>query len=152
MLQELSITDFAIIQQVRLDFTNGLIVFTGETGAGKSIVLDAIGALLGDRMGADVVRAGAQRAIVEGVFALPWLPALATPPAEKADPIPHDEDDEGGDNRPDPRQELAQLLREYGLESGDDTIIITREVGQSGRTIARVNGRAVPIAVLGRIG
>src|SRR5689334_11479748 len=115
MLQELSITDFAIIQQVRLDFTNGLVIFTGETGAGKSIVLDAIGALLGDRMGADVVRAGAQRAIVEGVFALPWLPSLDTLPAEDIDLAPQSEDDEGGENRPDPRQELAQLLREYGL-------------------------------------
>jgi DNA repair protein RecN (Recombination protein N) len=152
MLQELSITDFAIIQQIRLEFTSGLVIFTGETGAGKSIVLDAIGALLGDRMGADVVRAGAQRAVVEGVFALPWLPTLDTPPAEDVALASQGEDEEGGENRPDPRQELAQLLREYGLESGDDTIIITREVNQSGRTVARVNGRAVPVAVLGRIG
>ncbi len=152
MLQELSITDFAIIQQIRLDFTGGLVIFTGETGAGKSIVLDAIGALLGDRMGADVVRAGAQRAVVEGVFALPWLLTLTALPAEDVSPSSQGDDEEGGENRPDPRQELAHLLREYGLESGDDTIIITREVNQSGRTVARVNGRAIPVSVLGRIG
>ncbi len=174
MLQELTITDFAIIQQIRLHLSQGLVIFTGETGAGKSIVLDAIGALLGDRLSADVVRAGAARAVVEGIFVLPWLPAAqievgATAEARVTDAA--DEDDggatheqeqdgqqQGADHSPEPRRALARLLHEHGLitadESlaGEETLIITREIAQSGRTTARVNGRAVPIAVLSRIG
>ena len=149
MLQELSITDFAIIQHVRLHFTAGLIIFTGETGAGKSIVLDAIGTLLGDRVGGDVVRTGALRAVVEGVFALPWLPAVLAEVAATAD-VPQERDE--SDSRPDPHQALAHLLQEFGVASDDDSIIISREIAQSGRGTARINGRAVPVSVLARIG
>ncbi len=173
MLQELTITDFAIIQQIRLHLSQGLVIFTGETGAGKSIVLDAIGALLGDRLGADVVRAGAARAVVEGIFVLPWLPAALSDVVATATARVTDEDDEaatqeqeqeqdgqqlGADHPPEPRRALARLLHEHGLATadgslpGEETLIITREIAQSGRTTARVNGRAVPIAVLSRIG
>ena len=68
MLLELTITDFAIIDSLHLRFGPHLNVFTGETGAGKSIIVDAISALVGERVGGDVVRAGSERAIVEGVF------------------------------------------------------------------------------------
>jgi DNA repair protein RecN (Recombination protein N) len=155
MLQELAISDFAIIKEVRLRCAPGLVIFTGETGAGKSIVLDAIGALLGDRVGGDVVRAGSQRALVEGIFILPWLAAmlerLATGAAQ-----PDDTDDETApeppNHQPDPQQRLATLLRDYGLEGDADQIIITREIQANGRSTARVNGRAIPINVLARLG
>ena len=68
MLLELTITDFAIIDLLHLRFGPHLNVFTGETGAGKSIIVDAISALVGERVGGDVVRAGSERAIVEGIF------------------------------------------------------------------------------------
>ncbi|MGH2504323.1 MAG: AAA family ATPase, partial [Ktedonobacterales bacterium] len=68
MLAELTVSNFAIIERLSLTLGPGFNVFTGETGAGKSILIDAISALVGERMGADVVRAGAERAIIEGVF------------------------------------------------------------------------------------
>ncbi|MGH2502037.1 MAG: AAA family ATPase, partial [Ktedonobacterales bacterium] len=68
MLVELNISDFAIIERLRLTLGPGFNVFTGETGAGKSIIVDAIAALVGERMSADMVRAGCERATVEGVF------------------------------------------------------------------------------------
>ena len=70
MLVELTIRDFAIIEQVSIRWESRLNVLTGETGAGKSIIVDAVGALLGDRLGPEAVRFGSQRAIVEGVFDL----------------------------------------------------------------------------------
>lgn len=154
MLHELTITDFAIIQQVRLKLAPGLVIFTGETGAGKSIVLDAIGGLLGDRLGADMIRAGAPRAVVEGVFVLPWMPVILAEMADKDGATAEEKatPDEDGAGRPDPHRELARLLREHGLEGDDDTLIITREVAISGRSTARVNGRAVPLGVLARLG
>lgn len=151
MLQELSITDFAIISQVRLQFTGGLVIFTGETGAGKSIVLDAIGAILGDRVGADVVRSGASRAIVEGIFALPWLPELLHE-SEQPSVAQSTDGDAPAEPSPDPRHRLVGILREFGLEGDDDTLIVTREIGSTGRSVARVNGRTIPINVLARIG
>src|SRR5579885_1195264 len=68
MLTEFTISNFAIIDTLRLRLDPHLNVFTGETGAGKSIIVDAISALVGERAGAEIVRAGAERAVVEGVF------------------------------------------------------------------------------------
>src|SRR5579875_1323172 len=179
MLQELAITDFAIIQAVRLRFAPGLVIFTGETGAGKSIVLDAIGALLGERVGADVVRAGSPRAVIEGIFTLPWLapspgpipgragegetdkPGISVGHLVDRSPLSVKQDGEGQGVGPapdddaeqaDPQRRLIDLLREYGLEGDDDTLIVTREIAASGRSVARVNGRAVPVSVLARLG
>ena len=84
MLLELTINDFAIIDTLHLRPGPHLNVFTGETGAGKSIIVDAISALVGERVGGDVVRAGSERAIIEGVFDISDLLArerAATPPA-----------------------------------------------------------------------
>ena len=71
MLSQLTIRNFAIVDRLEIDWSPGLNVITGETGAGKSILIDAVGALLGDRLGPDMVRAGASRALIEGVFIPP---------------------------------------------------------------------------------
>lgn len=121
MLIHLAIDNFAIIDRVRIDLEAGLVVLTGETGAGKSIIVDAVGGLLGNRLGADVIRSEAAEARVEGVFATP-----------RSD-------------------DLIALLNELGLPVEDD-LIVSREINRNGRGVARVNGRAVPLSALQRIG
>src|SRR5712672_1594560 len=76
MLLELTIKDFAIIDSLHLRLHRLFNVFTGETGAGKSIIIDAVNALLGGKIGAEFVRAGAERASVEGIFDIKPLPPL----------------------------------------------------------------------------
>ncbi|HHH40842.1 MAG TPA: DNA repair protein RecN, partial [Chloroflexi bacterium] len=121
MLVELTIRNFAIIDQLSLEFHPGFNVLTGETGAGKSIIIDAVELLLGGRADSSVVRAGADRALVEGLFRLePELQPL-----------------------------IASRLEAHGLE-GDapDLLLLSREVRRGGRSISRVNGRAVSLALL----
>jgi DNA repair protein RecN (Recombination protein N) len=124
MLIELGITDFAIIDRLRLRLGAEFNVITGETGAGKSIIIDALGTLRGERVDASFVRAGCERARVEGVFSMP------------AD------------------RELVELLSEQGLiDPEDDQLIISREVNrESGRSVARINGRAVNMSLLREVG
>ena len=124
MLLELNISDFAIIDRLSLRLEEGFNVLTGETGAGKSIIIDALGTLRGDRADPTFVRAGSERARVEGVFSI----------SERPDLIP--------------------VLTEYGLwDQDDEQVILSREVNsESGRSVARVNGRAVSISVLREIG
>ncbi len=125
MLQELSISNFAIIDQLRLSFVPGLNVLTGETGAGKSIIIDAVSALLGGRLsGETVIRSGTERASIEGVFTL----------------------------TPEQGHSLGPMLEEYGLDDGEGALILSRELNRSGRNICRVNGRAVTLAVLEQFG
>ena len=125
VLSQLTLRNFAIVDHLQIDWHNGLNVITGETGAGKSILIDAVGALLGDRLGPEVVRSGAQRALVEGVFILPDTPSA----------------------------ELSQTLDEFGLEAEDGALIVSRELaGSGGRGNARINGRAVPLSVLQTLG
>lgn len=142
MLLELTITDFAIIDHLQLSFCPHLNVFTGETGAGKSIIVDAISALVGERVGADVVRTGAERAIVEGIFDVGAL-ADARAATREVGPRADDEDDEG--------QSLADALDELGIEPEDGALILSREILRSGRGIARINRRAVPLSSLQRV-
>jgi DNA repair protein RecN (Recombination protein N) len=124
MLLELNISDFAIIDRLNLRLADGFNVLTGETGAGKSIIIDALGTLRGERTDPTFVRAGTERARIEGVFSV--------------------------DDRPD----VVPLLEEYGLWDGeDDQVILSREINrESGRSVARVNGRAVSSVVLREIG
>src|SRR5438132_14338680 len=125
MLSQLTIRNFAIVDHLQIDWHPGLNVITGETGAGKSILIDAVGALLGDRLGPEAVRSGAQRALVEGVFIL--LRDLSA--------------------------DFENILDEYGLQPEDGALIVSREVaGSGGRGGARVNGRGVPLSVLQEIG
>ena len=124
MLLELNIKDFAIIDRLSLRLEQGFNVLTGETGAGKSIIIDALGTLRGDRADPTFVRAGTERARVEGVFSI----------ADRPDIVP--------------------VLAEYGLwDDEDEQVILSREVnGESGRSVARINGRAVNISVLREVG
>src|SRR3954452_23321560 len=124
MLLELNIRDFAIIDRLSLRLEQGFNVLTGETGAGKSIIIDALGTLRGDRADPTFVRAGTERARVEGVLSI--------------------------SDRPD----IVPVLTEYGLwDDEDEQVILSREVnGESGRSVARINGRAVSISVLREVG
>ena len=125
MLTELRIENFAIIQQLELDFSTGLITFTGETGAGKSIILDAILALMGGKVDATLIRAGADRAVVEATFKL---------------------DGTG-------QEAVLSILKEQELYDDDDNYLtLSREVKREGRSTARVNGRTVNVSILREIG
>ena len=121
MLTELTIKDFAIIEELTLRLDSGFTVLTGETGAGKSIIIDAVDLLLGGRSDSTVVRAGSQRAIVEGTFRL----------------------------NPAAQMRLNTLLEDNGLEGEPpDFLLLGREVRSSGRSVGRVNGRAVTLSLL----
>ena len=125
MLTELTISDLAIIDELHLHLASGFNVLTGETGAGKSIIIDAVSLLLGGRAEAEIVRAGAERAQVEGIF----------------------------DVGPAVHVALDPLLTENGLESDEpDTLTLAREVRKGGRGVCRVNGRAVSLSLLRDIG
>ena len=163
MLLELTVTNFAIIDALRLGFCQNLNVFTGETGAGKSIIVDAISALLGERLGTEVVRAGSERAIVEGVIDVSALLAAAAPGTDTpgvdghGTPTPNTRTNRdshaNGESRDDGAEPetLATLLTQLDIEPEDGTLILAREILASGRGIARVNGRAVPLSTLQRI-
>jgi DNA repair protein RecN (Recombination protein N) len=124
MLAEIDITNFAIIDHLHLQFHRGFNVLTGETGAGKSIIIDAVGTLLGGRAQSEFLRAGADKTRVEGTFT---LSAAA-------------------------REDIFPILDEIGIEHEDDTLILAREINREGRNVCRVNGHAVTLHVLQRIG
>jgi DNA repair protein RecN (Recombination protein N) len=122
MLTELRIKNFAIIESLTLPLGPGFNVLSGETGAGKSIIVGALGLLLGERGTADVVRTGSDKATVEGVFEL-------------------------GD-----RPGLERLLDERGIETEDHLVVLKREVTSAGRTRAWVNGSTVTAGALAEVG
>ncbi|GCE20317.1 DNA repair protein RecN [Dictyobacter kobayashii] len=168
MLIELTIKDFAIIDRLQIRLNRNFNVFTGETGAGKSIIIDAVNALLGGKIGAEFVRAGCERATVEGVFSVEALPQLPT------DWLPFEEGSEANDSDGSPLLALieqveqgttssgasqsadalvalAALLREYDLVPEDGQLILTRDIFRSGRTVARINGRALSLHILQQV-
>ncbi len=124
MLSELNIKNFAIIDQLQVQFTAGFNVLTGETGAGKSIILDAVQLLLGGRAEMSMIRAGAEKAELEATFSL-----------SKA-----------------MQKQINPILLAEGLDDEDEqTLSLARELRQNGRNINRVNGRAVNLALLRQI-
>ena len=137
MLLELNITDFAIIERLRLTLGPGFNVFTGETGAGKSIIVDAIAAMVGERMGADVVRAGSERATVEGVF-------------DVSDTLAREGLPDGAPTSS-AVGSLGEALSELGVEAEEGMLILSREMTAAGRGLARVNGRTAPLSTLQRL-
>ena len=120
MLTHLHIENFAIIDKLQLEFAKGLVVFTGETGAGKSIILDALDVVLGGKAEPTMVRSGTERAIVEGEFMIDGMN----------------------------RQELLTLLEQEELLEDTNYITISREIRKEGRTSTRVNGRSVSAGIL----
>lgn len=124
MLKELRIENFAIIQKLELQFGSGLVIFTGETGAGKSIILDAIMALVGGKVDGTLVRKGAERAVVEALF-----------------PIPATYFDE-----------ITSILKREGLYENEPYVTLGREIRSEGRNVARVNGRSVNVGLLKELG
>ncbi|TMW73739.1 DNA repair protein RecN [Alteribacter natronophilus] len=123
MLVELSIRNFAIIDHVTVPFEEGLTVLTGETGAGKSIIIDAIGLLIGGRGSVEFVRHGSKRAEIEGLFSI------------------------------DDHREVDNLLRDLGIEiSEDGMVVIRREITKQGKSICRINGKLVTLATLRQAG
>ncbi len=125
MLVELAIHNFAIIDAVRIEFQPGLNVLTGETGAGKSILIDALGAVLGGRVSPELVRTGARRATVDATIDLTCLRD---------------------------HELLAATLTELELDGDDGLLLLSREIHQNGRSVARLNGRPTTAALLSRVG
>jgi DNA repair protein RecN (Recombination protein N) len=124
MLTELHIQNFAIIDKLDLRFGNGLIILTGETGAGKSIILDAVVMLIGGKADATFVRADSDAAFVEAVFQLKG-------PEKEA---------------------VHALLNREELMDNPDYVVLMREVRKEGRSVARINGRTVNVGLLKEIG
>jgi len=125
MLKELNIKNFAIIDQLRVEFHPGLNVFTGETGAGKSIVVDALNLALGERASADLIRTGCQEAVVEAAFELNGRGTA----------------------------EIATQLQEQGIEvlQGED-LIVRRVLAVSGKNKVYINGSLANLATLSSLG
>lgn len=123
MLRELSIRNFAIIDDLTVSFFGGLTVLTGETGAGKSIIIDAVNILAGGRGSTEFIRHGEKKAELGGLFHV--------------------------NNSDHP---IFSKLEEHGIEAEEDTIILRRDLSESGKSICRVNGKLVPLSVLREIG
>ncbi len=124
MLSELRIENFAIIDRIDLQLDAGLVTFTGETGAGKSIIIDAVEAILGGRTDPTFVRSGAERASLEGVFRIPQSN----------------------------RSMILGILEREELLDDPEYLNLGREIRQNGRSVARVNGRNVAAGLLRELG
>jgi DNA repair protein RecN (Recombination protein N) len=121
MLQEIYISNFILIDELRLEFSTGMNILSGETGAGKSIIVDALGLVMGERINSDFVRDANHRVVVEAVFDVSR------------------------------NAEVRLFLLQQGLADDQeeiDTIILSREIIPNGKTIGRINGRSVTIATL----
>ncbi|HAA90453.1 MAG: DNA repair protein RecN [Thermoanaerobacterales bacterium 50_218] len=118
MLVQLEVENLALIEKISLNFGPGLNVLTGETGAGKSILVDAMSLLVGERASGDQVRTGAEKAFVGGLFDCQEVP------------------------------QVLKKLEELGLPvSEDSTLLLTREIVRGGRSVCRVNGKMVPLSL-----
>src|SRR5437764_6850018 len=176
MLLELTIKDFAIIDNLHLQLHRLFNVFTGETRAGKSIIIDAVNALLGGKIDVEYVRAGCEPATVEGVFSIGALPPIT----DKLLPFAVDDldgtlyerrtngagtmfeafDTAGAQSAQriqvdaasaDASIALAALLHEYDITPEDGQLILSRDIFRSGRTVARINGRAYSQQILQQV-
>ena len=122
MLIELNIKEFAIIEKATICFSEGLNIITGETGTGKSIMVDALNLVLGGRSDRNYIKDGSDKTIVEALFFI------------------------------DDSNRILNILDEYGIDfEKDNNILITREVYKSGRSVSRVNGRTVTLSMLSKL-
>lgn len=122
MLLELSIKNFAVIKEITIPFHKGLTILTGETGAGKSILIDAIGLLLGGRGSSDYIRHGCKKAEIEGLF-------------------------EFEVNSP-----AVKVLNEHGIEYEEHLVVVRREITEKGKSLCRINGRLIPQSIMRELG
>jgi DNA repair protein RecN (Recombination protein N) len=123
LLAELSIKNFAIIETLSVTFSKGLTVLTGETGAGKSIIIDAIHLLVGSRGSAEFVRHGEEKAEIEGLFQV-------------------------DDNK----HPVITKALEFGIDVEEGMVILRRDISQTGKSVCRINGKLVTISTLREIG
>jgi len=125
MLVQLEVENVAIIEKIKIPMLEGFTVLTGETGAGKSIIIDSLNALLGSRASRELIRSGAEKALVQGLF------SYASDKSNKLD----------------------ELLDSMGIEPQEDkSILISRTFTESGKNICRVNGTMVTVGMLKEIG
>ncbi|MGI6086013.1 MAG: DNA repair protein RecN [Acetivibrionales bacterium] len=125
MLIQLEVVNVAIIEKINIPMYKGFTVLTGETGAGKSIIIDSLNALLGSRVSKELIRSGADRAFIQGLFSC----------------------DSGNDDK------LSELLDSMGIECQEDgSILMSRTFTESGKNICRVNGTMVTVGMLREIG
>jgi DNA repair protein RecN (Recombination protein N) len=124
VLLELRLENYAVIDNLAVEFASGLNLLTGETGAGKSILIDALTLLLGDKASTDVIRSGAERAVISAVFEV-----------------------ESG-----AAKTVARILEENGLDSENDSVILRREVAAGGKGRVFVNNQPATVAVLKQLG
>ena len=122
MLSSLTIKNFAIIDKIQIDFQPKMTVLTGETGEGKSIVIDALGLLAGGRGSADYIRKGKKKALLQALFILPK-------------------------NAP-----AYRILDEVGISYDDNGLILQRELYRNGHNICRINGELVNLTNMRRVG
>jgi len=121
MLQQLLIKNIALIEDITIDFNNGFNVLTGETGAGKSIIIDALNLVLGERADKELVRNGTYKARVEGVFSI------------------------------ENNKLISNLLDENDIDNEEDMLFIVREISSEGKSVSRINGSLVTLATLKKI-
>lgn len=122
MLLQLDIQNIALIDKLSLEIAPGLNVLTGETGAGKSIIIDSINAVLGDRVNKDIIRNGRDKAFIEAIFDY---------------------------NK---NTYVSDILEQLGIEAEDGNLIISREISLSGKNACRINGRLVNVSTLKQVG
>lgn len=122
MIQELSVQDFAIISSLNIEFKEGMTVLTGETGAGKSIIIDAMGLLVGGRGSSDFIRDGMDKCRIEGSFYV------------------------------ENKQYMNAYLEGKGIEMPDNLLVIQREIFRNGRNNCRINGQLVNTKILREVG
>ena len=121
MLTQIYVKNFILMDEVQLELHDNMSAFTGETGAGKSLLMDAIGILKGDRVNSDMIKEGCDKAVIEGVFELA------------------------------PQHSVLQQLQDAGHECEDGLLIVTREVTREGRSIARINQRTTTVSFVKQI-
>ena len=122
MLLELSIQNFAIIEDLKIGFTKGLNLLTGETGSGKSIIIEALGIVLGGRSTKSLIRTGEKKAVIQALFYI------------------------------ENKEKIEALFQEHGIDMEEDgLVIITREIFTNSPSISRLNGRTVTLGILNSI-
>ena len=121
MLQTLSIKQFAIIDELEIQFSDGLTVLSGETGSGKSIIIDAIGQLIGMRASSDYVRHGEKKAIIEGIFDI------------------------------DNSKDAIHVLQDLNIDIDEDFLLVKREIFSSGKSICRINNQTITLQDLRKV-